>query len=145
MIALLASATASAQLDTLGKYPFLYTGDFPCAELYSDSSQCLLGISWYMGCPDDHSEWMRRQLSFNEHAVNFHSQDTLRIIGVAIRPVHYVILTVTLRDTNMTLLATADDIIIPYLYLLQSPLTLHITFCRFRDMPILYLPSQSGP
>ena len=137
MIALLSSATASAQLDTLGKYPFLYTGDFPCAELYSDSSQCLLGINFYRGNPDDHSEWQRHQLSYNEHAVNFHSQDTLRIIGVAIRPVHFVILTVTLRDTNMTLLATADDI--------YHPILISATIPADSSYHLLQVPGYANP
>ena len=103
------AATAQAQMDTLGKCPFIFIHDFPIDSVNGDSVHCELYWSQLRyGGHDEDALW-RLNTGIRDYAVYMHTDDTITITGVAFYSSynnHYHPYEFTIYDTNMTALAT---------------------------------------
>ena len=73
----------SATIDTIFKCPFFYYGDFPHTGIYHDSVYCSASGSECVGEIDSDYFFVMSHPDYHGYMTHFHSDDTLKAIGVA--------------------------------------------------------------
>ena len=103
------AAIAQAQIDTLGKSPFIFIHDFPIDSVNGDSIHCELRWSFSHYGDHDAPSTFHWTPGLKDYAVYMHTDDTLTITGVAYNTIYdnrYHPEVFTIYDTNMTALAS---------------------------------------